>query len=139
MSFSFLFFCVCVQLLELRSDCLFCCYWWNCWQRLFKLYFHNASTCVFLYYIYRWELNKARLNNKRWNGINENLYHLQKKIIIHWIKVLRFSSHVSMSVLLNLLHRFTVLSVNPSQWLEAGRCFHRVLQFPSPIKLTATK
>jgi len=60
---------------------------------------------VFLYYIYRWELNETCLNKKRWNGINANLYHLQKKIIIHWIKVFRFSSHVSMSVLPNLLHR----------------------------------
>ena len=27
---------------EVRSDCLICWYWWNCWQSLFKLSFYNS-------------------------------------------------------------------------------------------------
>ena len=32
-----------VQCIEVRGDCLFCWYWWNCWQSMFKFYFHKCT------------------------------------------------------------------------------------------------
>ena len=42
----------CVQLFQVRGDCLFCWYWWNCWPSLFKLSFHNVV-----------ELNLIKIND----------------------------------------------------------------------------
>jgi hypothetical protein len=33
-----------VQWFQVRGDCLFCWYWWNCWSSLYKLSFHNVFT-----------------------------------------------------------------------------------------------
>jgi hypothetical protein len=32
-----------VQWVQMRGDCSFCWYWWNCWPSLFKFSFHNLS------------------------------------------------------------------------------------------------
>jgi hypothetical protein len=40
-SISYVVVSLCVQWVKVRSDCLFCSYWWHCWQLLFKLSFHN--------------------------------------------------------------------------------------------------
>ena len=37
----FIVFFFYVQWVEMRGDCLFCWYWWNCWPSLFKLSFHD--------------------------------------------------------------------------------------------------
>ena len=39
MSYAVFFY---VQWVEVRSDCLFCWCWWNCWPKLFKVSFHNS-------------------------------------------------------------------------------------------------
>ena len=36
----------CVQWFEVKVDCLFCWYLWNCWWSLFKLSFHNLYKFV---------------------------------------------------------------------------------------------
>jgi hypothetical protein len=33
----------CVQWVKVRSHCLFCWYWWNCWLSLFKRSLHNIT------------------------------------------------------------------------------------------------
>ena len=56
-SISYVVVSLCVQWVKVRSDCLFCSYWWHCWQLLFKLSFHNdrlRNQCRSLkYHLYR--------------------------------------------------------------------------------------
>lgn len=51
---SWFSFCICRGLLyvrwcEVRGDCTFCWYWWNCWQSLFKLSFHKSMHMQYSY------------------------------------------------------------------------------------------
>ena len=46
---------VVVQWFEVIVDCLFCWYWWNSWQSLFKLSFHNFN--IKIVFKLRWLCN----------------------------------------------------------------------------------
>jgi hypothetical protein len=37
------------QLFNVRSGCVCCSYWWNCWPSLFKLSFHNSNVSQYNY------------------------------------------------------------------------------------------
>ena len=61
----------CVQWLQIKGNCSFCWYWWNCWPSLFKPFFHKSYTSlnepvqVHVYiYIYKSSLNQ-RCNSYR--------------------------------------------------------------------------
>jgi len=32
-----------IRCVEMRDDCSYCLYWWNCWQSLFELSFRNCQ------------------------------------------------------------------------------------------------
>ena len=36
----------CVQLCDMRGDCLFCCYWWNYWPQMYKLSSHKELKLI---------------------------------------------------------------------------------------------
>ena len=43
MLYVMVFFIVCVQWVNMRSDCSFCWNYWNCWRSVVKISFHNLS------------------------------------------------------------------------------------------------
>ena len=101
-----------VQWFQVRGDCLFCWYWWNCWSSLYKLSFHNVFT----------------------SGNQHNLFHKKQKLALT-LRDRRGRDHmvVGFTTTYAIKARCTTLWDKVCQWLSTGQ------RFPPPIKLSATK
>ena len=74
MSYVVVFF-VSVPMCEMRGDCSFCWYWWNCWLSLFKTYLLNVynSQCfktntICIVFIIKWRI-RVMVFNATFNNI----------------------------------------------------------------------
>jgi hypothetical protein len=74
MSYVVVFF-VSVPMCEMRGDCSFCWYWWNCWLSLFKTYLLNVynSQCfktntICIVFIIKWRV-RVMVFNATFNNI----------------------------------------------------------------------